>query len=151
MSAVTASQALRAGVQSALREFLAERSQTEVGALCDIDPTTVYRRGPDLSAWPCSHVLALAVLDEGLRRALQLYLDGTARPAGDAVRALPDLFSVLERCGALVAEAAGIVADGQVDRGEARRALLALRDARRLFEEAERNLRPIAHGTEATP
>jgi len=150
MSARPGSFALRGRITASLGAYLTQRTHAEVGGMLDIDPSTVSRRGADLRAWPFADGLSMAVRDRDLGEAVVAYLQGDPESEGQPTRAVPDLFEVLERCGDLVRDAAAMVADGKVDRGEARRALLKLRDARDLFGRAERNLRPIA-GLEGTP
>lgn len=131
-------------LRRALANHLAEHKHVTIASYVDCDATTISRRGASLSRWPSSDLLAIAERDSEVSEALVDCLQGIEIAPGEPTRAVPDLFQVLSSCGETVQLAAEIVADGKVDKGEARRALLKLRDARRLFNQAEKSLRPIA-------
>jgi hypothetical protein len=135
---------LRQRVRQALANHLAEHKHVAIAGYVDCDATTIGRRPTSLARWPSEDLFAIAEHDREVADAIVDLMQGTEIAPGEPTRAVPDLFQVLTKCGATVQLAAEIVADGQVDKGEARRALLALRDARRLFDQAEKNLRPIA-------
>lgn len=134
---------LRARLSRELARVLAEHSHTAIGEWIGHADTTPTRRGHDLDRWPLSELAEIARRDEGFDRALRTYVHGDQIPAGQAVRALTELYQVASGSGELIAAVVRAVEDQRISPAEAAGLRPMLRAMQELASQVDRDLEPI--------
>lgn len=120
MSASPGHPSLRACIAATLSDVLAENTHRGLADDLGVSGSTIPRRGDDLTMWPATDLLKLAVMFPALGEAVQIYLTGDAQPKGEAVAVVGDLHQSLTDCAALIGQTSAALSDGVVTIAEAK-------------------------------
>lgn len=108
---------LRARIADALADYLLDTRPKHVAEIIGRHDTTVARRDPELNQWPTDELLALALENEALAKAMIMYLVGEAAD-GSAPQLIPSLFEGIGQLAETIRSANAALSDGKVSDDE---------------------------------
>ena len=105
-------------ISVALSHVLAQDSQVVIAEIIGVSPSTISRRGDDLSQWPFPDLMRLSLHRHELLEAICRVAKNTP-DLGDSARVRSDLLKEIEESGNITNEIAKAMADGRITRREA--------------------------------
>ncbi len=139
MSAASRSSLQQSGIAEALDECLGELGQRPLGRVLGIAGSTLGRWGCDLHAWSFDAGLRVAREQLILKTPVLAYLNDDMPVRGEPIRLTQSVFALITEAASVIHKASEDLADGRMDRQEAKDLLPSLR---KLYEHLGRSVIP---------
>lgn len=137
---------LRRAVLAAFVELLSEKSNVELGDIIGLHNANIGRRGDDPGRWSLTDILDLVPHDARLAQALANYCLAASSPEGSSMSAILDLHEELQALGSTTMVIGSSLADGRLDRMEARELRRQLLNLEKITSRLDADLREVEAG-----